>query len=181
MKGFVPQEVLPYMTIERITAGNFDMTSMDDFDRSQTVGLVYRLKENRLTLESEPFTETWSLERRREKAAEILSGDYIVYGAFDGGRVAGTLMLIPKLNNGRMIIDSYHVSAEHRRMGIGRKLFKAAKAEALSHHAKALYTSACPAKETIDFYTAMGFKPSEDPIPACVEDEPYDIQMECPI
>ena len=41
------------------------------------------------------------------------------------------------------------------------------------------YASCCSAEETIDFYKAMGFRLSEHPIPSCVEDEPFDIQMEC--
>ena len=55
----------------------------------------------------------------------------------------------------------------------------AAKEEAIRCGAKALYVSACSARETIDFYTAMGFTLSPHPIRCCVEAEPYDIQMEC--
>lgn len=30
-------------------------------------------------------------------------------------------------------------------------------------------------------YCAMGFRLSPDPIPSCMVDEPYDLQMECPL
>lgn len=63
--------------------------------------------------------------------------------------------------------------------GIGRALFATAKEEAIRCGAKALYVSACSARETIDFYTAMGFTLGPHPIRCCVEAEPYDIQMEC--
>lgn len=78
-----------------------------------------------------------------------------------------------------MILDSFHVSAHNAGRGIGRALFAAAKEEAIRCGAKALYVSACSARETIDFYTAMGFTLSPHPIRCCVEAEPYDIQMEC--
>lgn len=99
--------------------------------------------------------------------------------SLDAGRVVGLLLLLPELDCGRMIVDSFHVSAERRRQGIGRALCTAAKEEALRRGAHALYVSACPAQETIDFYRAMGFTVSRRPIRSRVEDEPYDIQMEC--
>ena len=103
----------------------------------------------------------------------------MTFCAFDSGRVIGEIMLVPVLHKGRMIIDSFHVSREYRRSGIGRRLFEAAKNEAGLCGARALYLSACSAEETIDFYLAMGCAPSEDPIPAYVESEPCDIQLEC--
>lgn len=44
---------------------------------------MYRVKEGEMYLAYRPFVETWTLERKREKAAEILAGDHIVYGAFE--------------------------------------------------------------------------------------------------
>ena len=167
------------MEVHLINKNNFNIYSMDDFDRHQTVENVYRLIDGQLQIVHAPFTESWSPERRRQKAAEILSGKYIVYGAFEQERVIGTLMLLPELNEGRMIIDSFHVTAEYRRKGAGRMLFHAARQEAEKRGAKALYASACSARETIDFYRAMGFKLSENPIPSCVEEEPFDLQLEC--
>jgi len=169
------------MTIELLTAANFTLTSMDAFDRRQVVTYVYRPVDGRLQPFLEPFEEDWSPARRREKAAEILSGDVIAYGALENGIVAGALQLLPELNDGRMLLASLHVSAPFRRQGLGRALFEAAKAEARSRGARALYISACSAVETIDFYTAMGCVVSPAPIPALVEDEPFDIQLECPL
>jgi len=160
---------------------NFFPDSLDNFDRFQVVTNVYRLLDGRLTLLRNPFTETWSPERRREKAAEILSGEYRSYCAFEDDRVVGELMLVPEPYEGRLIIDSFHVSRECRRKGVGRALFQTAAADARSCGAHALYISACSAEETIDFYLAMGCAPSKHPIPTYAEDEPCDIQMECPV
>ena len=92
------------------------------FRRSRTN--VYRIENGKLVLKNNPFTETWSPERKREKAAEILSGQYITYCAFDGNTVVGEIMLIPELNEDRMIIDSFHVSRDYRRHGIGRQMIE---------------------------------------------------------
>ena len=165
--------------IKRVDKDTFCETSLDSFDRYQEVKNVFRMENGRLVLKKHPFTETWSPERRREKAAEILSGKYITYCAFDGDTVVGEIMLIPELNENRLIIDSFHVSRDYRRHGIGRRLVDAVRDYAKSRGAVALYASCCSAEETIRFYMALGFEPSKHPIPSCVEDEPFDIQMEC--
>ena len=165
--------------IMQVDRSNFTESSMDSFDRYQEVQNVFRMENGRLVLKKLPFTETWSPERRREKAIEILSGKYITYCAFDGDTVVGEIMLIPELNENRLIIDSFHISRDYRRHGIGRRLVETARDYAKSRGAVALYASCCSAEETIRFYSTMGFEPSERPIPSCVKDEPFDIQMEC--
>ena len=164
--------------IKQAGRSNFRETSMDSFDRFQEVQNVWRMENGRLVLRCHPFTETWSPERRREKAAEILSGEYITFCAFDGDTVVGEIMLNPELNENRLIIDSFHVSRAYRRHGIGRRLVEAAADYARGRGASALYASCCSAEETIAFYKAMGFRLSERPIPSRVEEEPFDIQME---
>ena len=83
---------------------------------------MYRLQNGKLTLVPSPFTEDWDDARLIEKAEEILSGRYVTYCAFEGNHVVGEIMLIPGLNKGRLIIDSFHVSRDYRRRGIGRAL-----------------------------------------------------------
>lgn len=169
------------MEIKLADKSNFTLSSLDAFQRFQTVTRVYRLTGEGLTPVYNPFTEDWSPERRREKAKEILSGRFITHLAFEDGRVVGEIMLVPEPDNGRLIIDSFHVSGECRRRGIGRALLSAAENTAREKGAKALYASACSAEETINFYLAMGFAPADNPIPAYAEDEPCDIQMEKPL
>ena len=169
------------LEIKLVDKNNFSRNSLNDFRRYQEVKNVYRIKDGHLRLVYNPFTEDWDDERRIEKAEEILSGQYVTYCAFEGNRVVGEIMLLPELNKDRLIIDSFHVSSDYRRRGIGRALLDAARQEALKRGAHALYASCCSAEETIRFYTAMGFRLSDDPIASCIEDEPYDLQMECKI
>ena len=105
------------MEIALINRHNFTRESLDAFSRYQVVKTVYRVKEGEMYLAYRPFVETWTLERKREKAAEILAGDHIVYGAFENGDIVGILLLLPVLEHDRMILDSFHVSTHKRRQG----------------------------------------------------------------
>ena len=169
------------LEIKLVDSNNFTRDSLKGFQRYQEVKNVYRLQDGNLTLVYNPFTEDWDAARLIEKAEEILSGGYVTYCAYEGNQVVGEIMLIPKPNKGRLIIDSFHVSRDYRHRGIGRALFEAARQEALKMGAHALYASCCSSEETINFYSAMGFRLSSDPIPSLAEAEPYDLQMECTI
>ena len=61
------------------------------------------------------------------------------------------------------------------------KLFEKGKEEARKAGAEALYISACSSEETIAFYHAMGCSLTDSPIKEIAEDEPYDLQMICPV
>ena len=107
------------MEIRLIDSNNFTRDSLKGFRRYQEVKNVYRLQNGNLTLVYNPFTEDWDAARLIEKAEEILSGRYVTYCAYEGNRVVGEIMLIPRLNKGRLIIDSFHVSRDYRRRGSG--------------------------------------------------------------
>jgi len=169
------------LRIEKLNHCNFTLTSLDRFERRQEVNMVWRSIDGEYRLVSEPFTECWSLERKRAKAEDILSGRYISWGAFADDRVVGIIEAFRNLEEDYLIIDSFHVSAECRRQGIGRKLFRTIRAEGQKLGAKALYASCCSSEETIAFYRAMGFELTERPIKHIAEDEPFDLQMVCPI
>lgn len=163
---------------ERITRDNFGLESLDGFVRTQEVTDVYFKADGEYRLTSHPFIDDWTPELKREKALEMLDDGYIAYGAFDGGRVIGLILLKKELDHDRMIVDSFHVSAEHRHRGIGRRLFAIAAEEGRRAGAIKLYLSACSSKETIGFYRAMGCVLAEDIIAEMAEDEPYDLQLE---
>ena len=167
------------MKIEIADKRNFSEYSLDDFQRYQVVRQVYRRGEGELVIVDNPFEEDWTLERRRVRAQQILSGDYLTFCAFEEDRVAGFLMLIPELYDGRLIVYRFYISREFRRKGYGRALFAKAKEEAKKRQAHSLFISACPAKETIDFYLAMGCFPSDCVMPDFAHTKPHDIPMEC--
>lgn len=167
--------------IENVTKSNFKEASLDAYVRTQEVKRVYRKTNGEYSLVEMPYTEDWSLEKKREVARDILSDEYISYIALDDERVAGFIGLKKQLVDGYMILDMMHVSAECRGKGIGRRLFEMGKHEAKKSGAKALYISACSSEETIAFYTAMGAKLTDDPIKEMADEEPYDLQMICTV
>lgn len=165
--------------IELLSENNFNEYSLDTFERKQEVRNVYRKAGTEYTLVNMPYTEDWSIEKKRNVARDILSEDYISYLALDGEKAAGFIGLKRQLTEGYMILDLMQVSAEYRKIGIGRKLFEMGKLEAKKAGAKALYISACSSEETIAFYKAMGAVITDDPIKEIADDEPFDLQMIC--
>ena len=163
--------------IENATKSNFTEASLDADVRTQEEKRVYRETNGEYSLVEMPYTEDWSLEKKREVARDIVSDDYISYAALDEEKVAGFIGLKKQLVDSYMILDMMHVSAEYRGKGIGRRLFELGKKEARKSGAKALYISACSSEETIAFYIAMGAKLTDEPIKEMADEEPFDLQM----
>lgn len=169
------------VTVERLTHRNFSKTSLDGFDRYQEVTEVWRMTDGEYRLVRAPFTEEWSPARRREKAAEVLSGDYLAFGAVAEGRIVGLLLLEKQLRGWRMVVSSLHVDRGFRHGGLGRMLLRRAQEEGRRAGAAELYISACSARETIAFYRAMGCVMADPVIPELAAEEPCDLQLVCPL
>ena len=167
--------------IELLSDTNFGLNSLDLFNRKQDVNKVYRRIDGEYVLVECKYTEDWDLNKKRSVAKKICNDEYITYIALENDKVIGFIALLKKLNGPYMILDMMHVSSEYRGLGIGRKLFEAGKSEARKAGAKALYISACSSEETIAFYRAMGSVLASNPIKEVVEEEPFDLQMICPV
>ena len=162
------------MTIERISNQIIDL---DDFDRRQEVRRVCVIENGRLLCKEQTWTMDWSLEHKREVAAELQSDGYIAYAVWENEKVIGFVSVVKQLVGHRMVLDVIQVDRAFRGQGIGRRLFDLAAAEAKNAGATELYISACCSEETVNFYKAMGAKVTDHPIPEMAEAEPYDIQM----
>ncbi len=167
--------------IELLSETNFCIGSLDLYNRKQDVNKVYRKIDGRFTLVECKYTEDWDLNKKRSVAKKICSDEYITYIALDNDKVVGFIGLLKKLRGPYMILDMMQVSSECRGQGIGRQLFEAGKAEARKAGAQALYISACSSEETIAFYRAMGSDLTSNPIKEIAEEEPFDLQMICPV
>lgn len=167
--------------IELLSKANFNLNSLDNYHRKQDVKKVYRKYCGDYILLDCEYTEDWDAEKRRSVAKAISGDDYITYLALDGDRVVGFIGLIKQLEGLYMILDMMQVSEEYRGRGIGKLLFGKGKEEALKAGAEALYISANSSEETIAFYKAMGSRLADCPIKRIAEDEPYDLQMVCPL
>lgn len=166
------------MRTERI---HDQVINLDDFDRTQEVRRVYVNENGKCILKDHVWTMDWSLEHKREVAADLRSDAYIAYAAWENERIIGFVSVVKKLIGDRMVLDIIQVDQAFRGQGIGRQLFNLAVAEARNAGAKELYISACCSEETVNFYKVMGAVSTNDPIPEIAEAEPYDIQMAYPI
>ena len=162
---------------EMVTTENLPSDGLDGFVRTQPVTLVWRKMKGEWKIIKAPFTDDWSPARKREKAAELRSGEMTVFGAFDGERLVGFAGLRGQPVGDRLILETMQVSAPYRRNGIGAALFRQAEAEAIRRGAKELYISAESAVETVAFYRAMGAAFTDEPIPEMAKAEPWDAQM----
>ena len=167
--------------IEILKETNFHLESLDLFDRKQSVNKVYRKIANEYVLVECKYIEDWDLNQKRFIAKRISSSEYISYIALDNDKVIGFISLLNSLNGPYMILDMMQVSSECRGQGVGRKLFESGKAEARKAGAEALYISACSSEETIAFYRAMGSDLANNPIKEIAEEEPFDLQLICPV
>ena len=167
--------------IELLSDKNFCLRSLDAYDRKQDVEKVYRRIDGDYALVECRYTEDWDLNKKRSVAKKISSDEYITYIALKNDKVVGFIGLLKQRNGPYMILDMMQVSSECRGQGIGRRLFEAGKDEARKNGAEALYISACSSEETIAFYRAMGSDLASDPIKEIAEEEPFDLQMICPV
>ncbi|MCR5141994.1 MAG: GNAT family N-acetyltransferase [Ruminococcus sp.] len=167
--------------IELLSEANFCIESLDLYNRKQDVNKVYRRIDGNFSLVECKYTEDWDLNKKRSVAKQISSDDHITYIALENDRVVGFISLLKQLNGPYMILDMMQVSSEYRGQGIGRRIFEAGKDEARKNGAEALYISACSSEETIAFYRAMGSNLASDPIKEIAEEEPFDLQMICPV
>ena len=167
--------------IELLSDTNFCIESLDLYNRKQDVNKVYRRIDGDFSLVECKYTEDWDLNKKRSVAKQISSDDHITYIALENDKVVGFIGLLKQLNGPYMILDMMQVSSECRGQGIGRRLFEAGKDEARKNGAEALYISACSSEETIAFYRAMGSNLASDPIKEIAEEEPFYLQMICPV
>lgn len=169
------------MKLEKISKDRFPVIDLDNFDRRQEVKRVYVSENGNCDLRDRVWTMDWSLERKRQVAADLLSDKCIAYAATEGERIIGFVSVFKKLVGHRMVLDIIQVDRTFRGKGLGRQLFALAIQEARRSGAKELYISACCSEETVGFYKAMGAVITDDPIQAIAEAEPCDIQMKRPI
>lgn len=105
-------------------------------------------------------------------------------GMFDGDRVVGVAILeSARVGRGadQLPLAYLYVSRADRRRGIGSQLFDAAVTLAREAGASALYVSATPTENTVDFYLRRGCLLATHPDPGLLAAEPEDIHLVCPL
>jgi ribosomal protein S18 acetylase RimI-like enzyme len=169
----------------RLDDKNFTGRSLDFFVRHQTVAECWRKTDNDWKLVPTSYEENWSLEQCREIAEDVrlhMNLDQTGFGAFIGERIVGFATVSHHIFGVKARyaeLVCFQISEEYRRQGIGRKLFSMVCEEALRLGAEKLYISSHSSKESQAAYRALGCTPAEEINASLVEEEPFDVQLEC--
>ncbi len=172
------------ITFEKITIENFEITSLDKYNRYQESKINLRLDNGSYLYKEESFVETWNNIQLRQKAQDLINAvnqGSIGYCARHNSQVIGFAYLGTKfLGSKKQYIEliMFHVSNEFRNQGIGKKLFNLICDEARKLPLKKIYISANSAKETQEAYKALGCVFATEIQNEIASSEPYDIQLE---
>lgn len=154
------------------------------FIRRQVVGNCYRWEKDHWEIREDPFIDDWSEEDYQvliRCLKNTVSAGGFVQGAFCDGVLKGFASVEAEFLDGErryLDLSSIHVSADARRMGIGKRLFLGAVQWAGKNGAEKLYISAHSAVESQAFYRSMGCVDALWRCQTHVEQEPYDCQLE---
>lgn len=126
----------------------------------------------------------WSPERfeqLRQTWRQAMADGGAVIGAFADDRLVGEAVFRPNLTERMAQLESLHVSAHCRQMGVARTLTLEVIRLARASGAQALYVSATPSESAVGFYRSIGFAPTNEPHPRLLALEPEDIHMTMPL
>ena len=169
---------------KRLDNNNFTGNSLDGFVRHQTVTECWRKTDNDWKLVPNIYEENWSRVQCRKMAEEVvhhINLDQTGFGALDGERIIGFATVSHRIFGvtARYVqLVCLQISEDHRRQGIGRRLFSLACEEARQLGADKLYISAHSSKESQAAYRALGCVLAEEINEELAAAEPFDVQME---
>ncbi len=172
------------MIYRELKLEELDISLWESFIRHQVVDKCWCKENGKWVIKSEPFVDDWKEQEYNflvQCLKNTISQGGVVYGAFEENKLKGFVSVEGEIfgQDKYMDLTSIHVSEDMRGHGIGKELFKIAKAFAKDKGAKKLYISAHSAVETQAFYKAMGCVEARVYNQAYVEAEPYDCQLEC--
>jgi predicted N-acetyltransferase YhbS len=157
-------------------------------DRREVIENVYYLEEGELVLREGRYDmQDWPPGEQEQYTPILLDcfdrgGTFC--GAFEDSNLVGVVILESKFigrDKDKLQLVFLQVSRDFRGHGLGRTLFEEAVERARELNAKALYVSATPSENTINFYRRMGCVVTEDVDPELFALEPKDIHLECTI
>ena len=157
-------------------------------DRSEVHHYTYELREGELVRVPNYFEVPGWRPDAAAKETPVLLDRFDRGGTFVGVFDAETLIGISVLESARVgrgrdqiQLASLYVSRMYRGRGVGVQLFEAAASFAHEAGAKALYVSAIPTENTVDFYVNRGCVLAPEPDPALLAAEPDDIHLVYPL
>lgn len=181
------ERILMYIEIRKVVENELIPALFADFIRHIVVVKCRRKTDDGWTVVDDPFVDDWSEEEYQflvQCLTNTIRTGGVVLGAFCNGVLKGFASVEAEMFGGEnryLDLTSLHVSEDMRGLGIGSRLFEAAKAWAADHGALKLHISSHSAIETQVFYARMGCVEAVEYRQAHVEAEPFDCQLECPL
>ncbi len=167
-----------------IEYSELDTGLFSSFIRTQIVTDCLRKINGQWVVKSDPFVDDWN-ENDYITLVECLKNTVktggLLCGAFADGKLKAFVSVESALLGSKKQyadLTSIHVSQDMRGLGMGGKLFEAAKEYAKKSGAKKLYISAHSAVETQAFYKAMGCVEALEYDEHHAAKEPFDCQLE---
>ena len=174
------------MQLRRLTRDEVEL--LWTIDRSEVHHHTYELHGGQLVRTPNYFeVPGWRPDAAENETPKLLDcfdrgGTFL--GVFDGEALVG-IGVLESARVGRsgdqMQLAYLYVSRSHRGRGVGLQLFEAAVSIARESGAKALYVSATPTENTVDFYLHRGCVLAPEPDPRLVAAEPDDIHLLYPL
>jgi predicted N-acetyltransferase YhbS len=153
-------------------------------DRSEVHHHTYELRSGQLVRVPHYFEIPGWRSDAAAKETPALLDCFDRAGAFVGVFEAGTLIGMSVLESARVgrrrdqvQLAYLYVSRTYRGRGVGIQLFEAAASSAREAGANALYVSAAPTENTVDFYLNRGCVLAPEPDAALLAAEPDDIHL----
>ncbi len=172
------------MDVRRLTRDEIEL--IWTIDRSEIHSHIYELREGQLVRAPKYFEVPGWREDAAEKETPVLldcfdrGGTFL--GVFDEEALIG-IGVLESMRVGRvgdqMQLAYLYVSRTYRGRGVGMQLFEAAVSVAREAGANALYVSATPTENTVDFYLNRGCVLAPEPDPRLLAAEPDDIHLLC--
>jgi predicted N-acetyltransferase YhbS len=170
------------MDMRRLTRDEIEL--IWTIDRSEIHHHTYEVRGGRLVRSPNYFEVPGWRPDAAEKETPVLldcfdrGGTFL--GAFDAKRLIG-ISVLESARVGRahdqMQLAYLYVSRAYRGRGVGMQLFEAAVSSAREAGANALYVSATPTENTVDFYRNRGCVLAPEPDPKLLAAEPDDIHL----
>jgi predicted N-acetyltransferase YhbS len=170
------------MDMRRLTRDEIEL--IWTIDRSEIHHHTYEVRGGRLVRSPNYFEVPGWRPDAAEKETPVLLDCFDRGGTFLGVFDAKALIGMSVLESARvgrahdqMQLAYLYVSRAYRGRGVGMQLFEAAVSSARESGANALYVSATPTENTVDFYRNRGCVLAPEPDPKLLAAEPDDIHL----
>ncbi|MDH0096625.1 N-acetyltransferase [Ectopseudomonas hydrolytica] len=155
-----------------------------EIDRSEVIEQLYSVEAGQLVLRPEFYDMRGWPQGEAEHYTPILldcfdRGGWFL-GLYDQGRLIGAVVLDTRRlgpDGDCLQLKFLHISHAYRSRGLGAHLFRRAAAQARLLGASALYVSATPSQNTVDFYRRLGCSLCAKPDEELYRLEPEDIHL----